>query len=92
MEVASDHKRRGMRDRLSLHSAHLGTDPAATSAYSLCGARRWSVPGSHPLDLVASPLLRAGQVLSATFRDKFVEGLEQAHLAGKLSFSESASR
>ena len=55
----SQASRRG--NRLSLYSAHLGTDPEQTSAYPLRGARRRSVPGSHPLDLVASSFLLARQ-------------------------------
>src|SRR5215475_10245962 len=47
----------GRRDRIFRHPAHLGTDSATASPYSLCRTRRRAVDGSSPLDFFTTQLL-----------------------------------
>src|SRR5215831_16577425 len=47
----------GRRDRILRHPAHLGTDPATASPYSLCRARRRVVDGSSLLDFFTTQFL-----------------------------------
>jgi hypothetical protein len=58
------------RDRLPQHPAHLGTDLATASTYSLCCARRWSVSRSRTLALHTLPLLFTGEGSQPCFSRK----------------------
>src|SRR5215510_4035221 len=67
----------GRRDRILRHPAHLGTDSATASPYSL-GRTRWI--SSRPNFFL--PV----KVLSRVFRGKFCDGLQRAFEAGQLGF------
>jgi hypothetical protein len=60
----------------------VGIEPASSSTYPLCRARRRIVCGPSALDTHLSPAISAtGSILRIAFRTKFLEGLE--HLYGK---------
>ncbi len=86
MEVASDNKRRGMQIGF-LCILHTWGQTLQRHPHIHCVVPGGGLSPDHTRWISSHPRYFVPvEVLSATFRDKFVEGLEQAHLAGKLSF------
>jgi hypothetical protein len=86
MEVAFDHKRRGMQIGF-LCILHTWGQTLQRHPHIHCVVPGGGLSPDHTRWISSHPRYFVPvEVLSATFRDKFVEGLEQAHVAGKLSF------
>jgi len=86
MEEASDHKRRSMEIGF-LCILHTWGQTLQRHPHIHCVVPGGGLSPDHARWISSHPrYFLPVKVLSATFRDKFVEGLEQAHVAGKLSF------
>ena len=67
------------RDRYDRHPTHVGSEPVAPSAYSLCGSCRWALAGSSTLGELSLSVLSTGQSFKTCLPCKFIAGLKRLY-------------